>query len=79
MSELKLTRAKAKVRLSNEGTFRSRTTQTGTVLVKQSDKLGAIIPHFMSDLKRVAARAFHENFNALDPKKEGIYVTGAYG
>lgn len=79
MSEPKMTRAEAKVRLSTEGTFPSRTTQTGTVLVTPSEKLRAIIPHFMSALKQVAARAFYEKYNAHDPNKEGIYVTAAYG
>lgn len=79
MRELKLTRREAKVRLSTVATFRSRTLQTGTVEFKPSHKLRAIIPHFMSDLKRVAARAFYEKFNALEQKKEGVYITGAYG
>lgn len=59
MDVLKLTRSAAKARLSKEATFRSRTAQTGTVLAKPEENVRAVIPHFMSDLKRVACRAFY--------------------
>lgn len=70
MSLMQKTYAEAKVLLDTKVRFHSWSHKSGTSLVRPGKKLRAAIPHWMSELKALAATAFYTKFNKLHQENE---------
>lgn len=70
MSHQNKTYDEAKLLLDTKVRFHSWSHKSGTSRVRPGKKLRAAIPHWMSDLKALAAAAFYNKFNELHQKDE---------
>lgn len=70
MSHERMTYDEAKVLLDTKVRFHFWSSKSGTSMVRSGKKLRAAIPHWMSELKKLAAAAFYTKYNSLHDKNE---------